>query len=133
MKTFFKIAYPRFFILGGLLPETEVSFYNFWGKRNERSRVNFVKELDYNLFIHYINSMKWQERITIDPKVLGGKPVVKGTRISIDFILELLSNGWSQEEISRNYPSITGEDIYACLGYASYFLREERIYPLLAS
>jgi uncharacterized protein (DUF433 family) len=60
--------------------------------------------------------MDWQERIVIDPEILVGKPVIKGTRLAVEFVIELLSQGWSQQEILDNYPGITEEDILACLG-----------------
>jgi len=49
----------------------------------------------------------WQERITVDPQVLVGKPVVKGTRLAVEFIVELLAQGWSEADILRNYPRLT--------------------------
>ena len=61
----------------------------------------------------------WQRRIVLDPAVLAGKPVVKGTRLSVAFILELLAEGWSESEILDNYPGLTPEDLRACLAYAS--------------
>jgi uncharacterized protein (DUF433 family) len=57
--------------------------------------------------------MDWRERIEVNPKVLVGKPVIKGTRISVEFILELLSEGWSQESILKSYPQLQEEDIRA--------------------
>lgn len=60
----------------------------------------------------------WEERIIIDPTILVGKPVVKGTRLSVEFILDLLAQGWSHEEILRNYPGLAVTDIQACLAYA---------------
>lgn len=75
-------------------------------------------------------SMNWQEHITINSNVLVGKPVIKGTRLSVDFILGLLAQGWSESEILRNYPGITSADIRACLAYASETLRQEKVYPL---
>jgi uncharacterized protein (DUF433 family) len=57
----------------------------------------------------------WQERIVIDPSILVGKPVVKGTRLAVEFIVDLLAQGWSEMEILRNYPGLTHEDIQACL------------------
>jgi len=48
--------------------------------------------------------MNWQERITIDPGVLAGKPVIKGTRLAVEFIIDLLANGWPESEILQNYP-----------------------------
>ncbi len=74
--------------------------------------------------------MNWQEHITANPDVLVGKPVIKGTRLSVDFILELLAQGWPESEILRNYPGITLADIRACLAYASESLRLEKVYPL---
>jgi len=72
----------------------------------------------------------WQERITIDPNVLTGKPVIKGTRLAVEFIIELLANGWTEAEIFRNYPGITHEDVLACLQYAGAMLKAEKVYLL---
>ncbi len=76
--------------------------------------------------------MNWRERIVVDPAVLVGKPVIKGTRLAVEFILELLAQGWSEPEIIRNYPGLAREDIQACLGYAREVVAEERVYPLPA-
>ena len=57
----------------------------------------------------------WEDRISVDPAVLVGKPVIKGTRLAVEFILDLLAQGWSYEEILRNYPGIEVADIQACL------------------
>jgi uncharacterized protein (DUF433 family) len=69
--------------------------------------------------------MSWQGRIVIDPEILVGKPVVKGTRLAVDFIIDLLAQGWTEMEILRNYPGLTQEDIRACLVYASTVLKVE--------
>lgn len=74
--------------------------------------------------------MNWQERIVIDSEILTGKPVIKGTRLSVEFILDLLAQGWSEADLLRNYPGITQEDIKACLSYASEALKAEKVYPL---
>lgn len=74
--------------------------------------------------------MSWQERIVINPDILLGKPVVKGTRLSVEFIIDLLAQGWSEADILRNYPGLTPEDIRACLSYASVILSSEKVYPL---
>jgi uncharacterized protein (DUF433 family) len=74
--------------------------------------------------------MPWLERITADPAVLVGKPVIKGTRLAVEFIVGLLAEGWSEAEVLRNFPGITREDILACLAYAQERLKEERVYPL---
>jgi uncharacterized protein (DUF433 family) len=76
--------------------------------------------------------MNWQERIVIDPNILVGKPVIKGTRLSVEFILDLLAQGWSESDIIENYPGIAQEDIKACLSYASDALKNEIVYPLKA-
>jgi uncharacterized protein (DUF433 family) len=74
--------------------------------------------------------MDWQERITVDPKVLVGKPVIKGTRIAVEFVVELLARGWTREQILHEYDHLTPEDIQACLAYASEVLKSERVYLL---
>ncbi len=76
--------------------------------------------------------MNWQERIVVDPNILVGKPVVKGTRLAVEFVVDLLAQGWSEAEILRNYPGLKREDIRACLPYVSDVLHAERVYPLLA-
>jgi uncharacterized protein (DUF433 family) len=48
----------------------------------------------------------WEDRITADPKVLVGKPVIRGSRIAVEFILDLLANGWSETQILDNYPDL---------------------------
>lgn len=73
--------------------------------------------------------MNWQERITVDPTILVGKPIIKGTRLAVEFIVDLLAQGWSEAEILRNYPGLTHEDIRVCLRYANELLRAERVYP----
>jgi len=75
--------------------------------------------------------MDLSERIIIDPQVLVGKPVIKGTRISVEFVLDLLARGWSIEQILKEYDHLTPEDIQACLAYASEVLKSERVYPVL--
>ncbi|MDR3605326.1 MAG: DUF433 domain-containing protein [Syntrophaceae bacterium] len=74
--------------------------------------------------------MNSEDRITVDTDVLVGKPIIKGSRIAVEFIIGLLANGWSHEDILRNYPGLTTEDILACLSYASSVLQAEKIYPL---
>lgn len=77
--------------------------------------------------------MNWRERIIVDPTILVGKPVIRGTRLAVEFIVELLSQGWSEQEILRNYPGITREDIRACLAYATEMLRTEKVYLVPAA
>lgn len=73
--------------------------------------------------------MDWQNRVVIDPEILVGKPVIKGTRLAVEFIIDLLAQGWTEAEIIRNYPRVTREDIQACLAYAGAVLKAERVYP----
>jgi uncharacterized protein (DUF433 family) len=72
----------------------------------------------------------WKDRIVIDANILAGKPIIKGTRISVEFVLDLLANGWTAEKILENYPHLRKEDIIAVLRYATEILKEERVYPL---
>jgi len=74
--------------------------------------------------------MNWKDRIVIDPEILVGKPIVKGTRLAVDFVVGLLAEGWSREQVLENYPGLTGDDIRACLAYATEILRAEKVYPL---
>ncbi len=76
--------------------------------------------------------MDWRERIAVDPGVLVGKPVIKGTRLAVEFVVDLLAQGWTEEQITTSYPGITREDIRACLHYATYVLRDERVFPVPA-
>jgi uncharacterized protein (DUF433 family) len=66
--------------------------------------------------------------VEINPEICGGKPVIKGTRITVEFILELLASGWSYDEILENYPQLRKEDILEAISYAANVLKEERIY-----
>jgi uncharacterized protein (DUF433 family) len=72
--------------------------------------------------------MNWHDRISIDPQVLVGKPVVRGTRLAVEFIIDLLAQGWTVTQILENYPGLTPEDVSACLKYASEILKSERVY-----
>jgi uncharacterized protein (DUF433 family) len=72
------------------------------------------------------------DRIIIDPKILVGKPVIRGTRIAAEFVIELLAEGWSNEQILSNYPHLAQQDITACLRYAGLLMKQERVYPIPA-
>ena len=73
--------------------------------------------------------MNWRDRITFDAAVRAGKPVVRGSRLAVDFIVGLLGQGRTEADILRNYPGITHDDIAACLQYASEILQSEKVYP----
>ena len=65
-------------------------------------------------------------RIVLDPRVLAGKPVIRGTRLSVEFIIGLMADGWSEADIVSNYPGITHEDIIACLALAPLMARHSK-------
>jgi uncharacterized protein (DUF433 family) len=75
--------------------------------------------------------MNWQEHIVTDSAVLVGKPIIRGSRLSVEFVLELLSQGWSEAEIAGNY-MVECEQIRACLAYARWRLSEEKTYTAAA-
>jgi uncharacterized protein (DUF433 family) len=74
--------------------------------------------------------MQWQERIVVNPAVLVGKPVIRGTRISVEFLLGVLAEGWTADQILTNYPQLAADDIQAALHYAAEVLKHERVFPL---
>jgi uncharacterized protein (DUF433 family) len=75
--------------------------------------------------------MDWHDRIIIDPNVLVGKPVIRGTRIAVEFVVDLLGRGWTTEQILREYDHLSAEDIHPCLAYASEVLNRMRPLPSL--
>jgi len=74
--------------------------------------------------------VQWQDRILLDPKVLVGKPVIRGTRIAVEFLLELLAEGWTHDQILKNYPQLSSDDIQAALHYAAETLKDEQVFRL---
>jgi uncharacterized protein (DUF433 family) len=70
-----------------------------------------------------------QDYIVLDPAVLAGKPVVRGTRLSVEFVIGLMADGWSEADILANYPGLSREGIAACLSYARDLLHSERVFP----
>jgi uncharacterized protein (DUF433 family) len=71
--------------------------------------------------------MDWRERISIDPNVCHGKPCIKGTRIWVSLILDLMASGDSVETVLKEYPQITPEDVLACIAYGAEAARERFI------
>jgi uncharacterized protein (DUF433 family) len=63
--------------------------------------------------------MNVQDYIVIDPSVLAGKPIIRGTRLSVEFVVQLLARGWNEAELQQNYLGITHEHIAACRQYAA--------------
>ena len=73
---------------------------------------------------------RMNDRITINPQVLGGKPIIRGTRISVEFVVGLLAADWTIEDVLDEYDHLTREDIAACLAYAHQLLMDEKLYPV---
>ena len=76
------------------------------------------------------NNLELLERITMNPNVKVGKPVIRGTRLTVDFILGLLGHGMTMQEILEEYEHITQEDIYACLLFAQKSMEDITFMPL---
>ena len=72
----------------------------------------------------------WQERIVVDPKVLVGKPLIRGTRLSVEFILNLLASDWTIEQILSEYPQLERKDVMTVLKYAAEMAKEEKVSSL---
>ena len=68
--------------------------------------------------------MNWQQHIISDKKILSGKPTIKGTSLSVDHIVGLLAQGWTEEDILKNYPRLTSKDLQAVFAYIYDFIRE---------
>jgi uncharacterized protein (DUF433 family) len=71
-------------------------------------------------------------RITLAPEVLAGKPVIRGTRLTVEFVIGLMADGWREPDILANYPGVTHDDIIACLAYARDSLSSEKVFPSAA-
>jgi uncharacterized protein (DUF433 family) len=72
--------------------------------------------------------MDWRQYIHADPEILVGKPVVKGTRLSVAFLLDLLAGGWTESEILENYPTLTHEALQAVFAFAAEMVTNESWY-----
>ncbi len=70
----------------------------------------------------------WKEHIIINPKICVGKPAITGTRLTVDFIIGLLAQGWAMERILKNYPQLRKDDIQAALEYSSYAIKLESVF-----
>jgi uncharacterized protein (DUF433 family) len=68
--------------------------------------------------------MNWKDRITTDPKVMVGKPVIAGTRITVEFILGRFADGWTDKQILDNYPRLTPDDLRAAFAYAADCMKD---------
>jgi uncharacterized protein (DUF433 family) len=68
--------------------------------------------------------MNWEDRIASDPKVMIGKPVIRGTRITVEFVLDRLADGWTERDILENYPHLTPDDLRAVFAYAADCMKD---------
>jgi uncharacterized protein (DUF433 family) len=71
--------------------------------------------------------MEWRDRIETKSEVLAGEPVVAGTRIPVELVVELLAQDWTADEILEHYPALSRKDVQACLRYANEMLQSERV------
>jgi uncharacterized protein (DUF433 family) len=71
-------------------------------------------------------------RTTLAPEVLAGKSVIRGTRLSVEFVIGLMADGWGEADILRDFPGVTLDDIIACLAYARDTLSSEKVFPSAA-
>ena len=69
--------------------------------------------------------MNWKERITADPAVLCGKPIIKGTRLAVEFLLELFAQGWTTEQVLQSYPQLKPADLQALFAYSRECVHDE--------
>jgi uncharacterized protein (DUF433 family) len=74
--------------------------------------------------------MDWKTHIVADTSILAGKPIIKGTRLSVDFILSLFAQGWTEQQVLENYPQLTLEDLKAVFAFAQTCLAEENYMAL---
>ena len=74
--------------------------------------------------------MDWRDHIHSDPAILSGKPVVKGTRLSVEFLLGLFAAGWTEEQVLEGYPNLAKESLRAVFAFAAETTREERTFEL---
>jgi len=77
------------------------------------------------IIVSKVFTMDWRCRIHSDPNILSGKPVVKGTRLSAEFLLRLFAAGWTEEQVLDNYPNLDKEDLLAVFAYATEAAQEE--------
>jgi uncharacterized protein (DUF433 family) len=72
------------------------------------------------------------KRITVNPKIFGGKPIIRGRRLAVEHVLGMLASGDTQETVLENYPWLEPDDVRACLVYAHRMVAHERVEPLIA-
>ena len=80
-----------------------------------------------------MSQLDWREHIHIHPEILAGKPVIRGTRLSVEFLLSLLAAGWSTEDILRSYPTLTSQGLQSVFAFAADIVQEESFIALFGS
>jgi len=76
--------------------------------------------------------MDWKKYIHSDPEILMGKPVVKGTRLAVDFLIGLFAAGWTEQQVLENYPTLTPESLRAVFAYVAECMRDESLFLIPA-
>jgi len=74
--------------------------------------------------------MTWRDHIHSDPEILSGKPLVRGTRLTVEFILGLFAEGWSPEQVLTNYPQLTPESLRAIFAFAAEALQDDTFFTV---
>lgn len=74
--------------------------------------------------------MTWQDYITTDPEILGGKPILRGTRLAVDFLLGLFASGWSADQVLTSYPQISQDALRAVFAYAADIAKDEALHAM---
>ncbi|CAN5244965.1 hypothetical protein BH23GEM4_BH23GEM4_20140 [soil metagenome] len=74
--------------------------------------------------------MNWHEYVHTDPEVLTGKPVIRGTRLAVDFLLDLFAAGWTSEQVLESYPQLTPQALRAVFAFAAEAMHEESFYAV---
>ena len=77
-------------------------------------------------------AMNWRERIVADPRVLVGKAVIKGTRISVELVMDLMARGYSRDQVLQQYTQVSAEDVQACFAYAAEVVGSARMFGMPA-
>lgn len=111
----------------------DIAFHSFnVAKKNYQRLLDLLKEWQPQAIVHFAEQrvppkpvMTWKTRITTEPGVLAGEPIVKGTRLAADFILSLFAEGWTEGQVLENYPQLDREDLKAVFAFVQACMAEE--------
>lgn len=125
------------FHFGSVVVEATSAHKTFYARKQTCARRNIKMALSNEITLpRTVNVMKSEERllsrIVVDPKIMVGKPIIRGTRIPVEQILRLLGQGLTNEQILKDYPHLTKDDILATLLYAAKVTSKEEVYPATA-